>query len=108
MNELIFHNFNAAADGTGGDMMLVLTETSTIDEIAQYILFNVEIDCAQTSTLWAIAAEEGNKTSLPASFIVNVAFVELVRIVMYLPLMAAPFRAPPEVVKYCFTLSSFM
>ena len=40
MNELIFHNFNAAADATGGDMMLVLTETSTIEEIAQYILFN--------------------------------------------------------------------
>ena len=40
MNELIFHNFNASADATGGDMMLVLTETSTIDEIAQYILFN--------------------------------------------------------------------
>ena len=40
MNELIFHNFNAAADATGGDMMLVLTETSTIDEISQYILFN--------------------------------------------------------------------
>lgn len=40
MNELIFHNFNATADATGGDMMLVLTETSTIDEIAQYILFN--------------------------------------------------------------------
>ena len=40
MNELIFHNFNAVADGTGGDMMLVLTETSTIDEIAQYILSN--------------------------------------------------------------------
>ena len=40
MNELTFHNFNAAADGTGGDMMLVLTETSTIDEIAKDILSN--------------------------------------------------------------------
>ena len=40
MNELIFHNFNAVADATGGDMMLVLTETSTIEEIVQYILFN--------------------------------------------------------------------
>lgn len=40
MNELTFHNFNAAADGTGGDMMLVLTETSTIDEIIKYILSN--------------------------------------------------------------------
>ena len=40
MNELVFHNFNASADATGGDMMLVLTETSTIDEIAQYILLN--------------------------------------------------------------------
>ena len=40
MNELIFHNFNATADATGGDMMLVLTANSTIDEIAQYILFN--------------------------------------------------------------------
>ena len=51
MNELIFHNFNAVADATGGDMMLVLTETSTIEEIVQYILFNVAIACAQTSTL---------------------------------------------------------
>ena len=40
MNELIFHNFNAVADGTGGDMMLVLTDTSTIEEIAQYIFAN--------------------------------------------------------------------
>ena len=40
MNELIFHNFNAVADATGGDMMIVLTETSTIEEIVQYILFN--------------------------------------------------------------------
>ena len=40
MNELVFHNFNAVADATGGDMMLVLTETSTIDEIIKYILFN--------------------------------------------------------------------
>ena len=40
MNELTFHNFNAAADGTGGDMMLILTETSTIDEIIKYILSN--------------------------------------------------------------------
>lgn len=40
MNELTFHNFNAAADGTGGDMMLVLTETSTIDEIIKDILSN--------------------------------------------------------------------
>ena len=39
MNELIFHNFNAAADATGGDMMLILTETSTIEEIAQQISF---------------------------------------------------------------------
>ena len=37
MNELIFHNFNAAADATGGDRMLVLTETSTSEGIAQYI-----------------------------------------------------------------------
>ena len=40
MNELIFHNFNAVADDTGGEMMLVLTKTSTIDEIANYILLN--------------------------------------------------------------------
>ena len=40
MNELIFFFFFVAADATGGDMMLVLTETSTIEEIAQYILFN--------------------------------------------------------------------
>ena len=40
MNELVFHNFNAVADATGGDMMLVLTDTSTIEEIAQYILSN--------------------------------------------------------------------
>ena len=40
MNELVFHNFNAVADATGSDMMLVLTDTSTIEEIAQYILSN--------------------------------------------------------------------
>lgn len=40
MNELIFHNFNAVADDTGGEMMLVLTKTSTIDEIVNYILLN--------------------------------------------------------------------
>ena len=72
------------------------------------LLFKVDIVCAQTSTLCAFASAEGNKTSLPASFIVNVAVVELVRIVMYLPPMAAPFKAPPEVEKYCFTLSLFI
>ena len=40
MNELIFHNFNASADATGGDMMLILTPESTLDEIADYILSN--------------------------------------------------------------------
>ena len=40
MNELIFHNFNAVVDETGGEMMLGLTKTSTIDEIANYILLN--------------------------------------------------------------------
>ena len=40
MNELVFHNFNAVVDDTGGEMMLVLTKTSTIDEIANYILLN--------------------------------------------------------------------
>ena len=40
MNELVFHNFNAVVDDTGGEMMLVLTKTSTIDEIVNYILLN--------------------------------------------------------------------
>ena len=40
MNELIFHNFNATADATGGDMMLILTPESTLDEIAGCILSN--------------------------------------------------------------------
>lgn len=40
MNELIFHNFNASADLVGGDMMLILTENSTLDEIANYIMSN--------------------------------------------------------------------
>lgn len=40
MNELIFHNFNATADLVGGDMMLVLTEESTIEEIVNHILSN--------------------------------------------------------------------
>ena len=40
MNELIFHNFNAVVDDTGGEMMLVLTKTSTINEIVNYILLN--------------------------------------------------------------------
>lgn len=40
MNEFIFHNFNASADLVGGDMMFILTEDSTIDEIVNYILSN--------------------------------------------------------------------
>lgn len=40
MNELIFHNFNASADLIGGDMMLILTEDSTINEVVNYILSN--------------------------------------------------------------------
>lgn len=40
MNELIYHNFNAAADLVGGDMMLVLTADSTLNEIVNYILSN--------------------------------------------------------------------
>ena len=40
MNELTFHNFNAEADLVGGDMMLILTPESTLDEIAGYILSN--------------------------------------------------------------------
>ena len=40
MNELIFHNFNAEADLVGGDMMLILTPESTLDEIARCILSN--------------------------------------------------------------------
>lgn len=40
MNEIIFHNFNAAADLVGGDMMLILTKDSTLDEIANYIMSN--------------------------------------------------------------------
>ena len=40
MNELIFHNFNAEADLVGGDMMLILTPESTLDEIAGCILSN--------------------------------------------------------------------
>lgn len=40
MNELVFHNFNTEADLIGGDMMLVLTRESTVDEIVNYILLN--------------------------------------------------------------------
>ena len=40
MNELIFHNFNAGAELVGGDMMLILTPESTLDEIAGCILSN--------------------------------------------------------------------
>ena len=40
MNELIFHNFNAEADLVGGDMMLILTPDSSLDEIASQILSN--------------------------------------------------------------------
>ena len=40
MNELIFHNFNAEADLVGGDMMLILTPESALDEIAGCILSN--------------------------------------------------------------------
>lgn len=40
MNELVYHNFNASADLVGGDMMLVLTANSTLDEIGSYIMSN--------------------------------------------------------------------
>lgn len=40
MNELIYHSFNATVGAVDGDFMLVLTENSTIDEIANYILSN--------------------------------------------------------------------
>lgn len=40
MNELIFHNFNETADLVGGDMMLILTASSSLEEIASQILSN--------------------------------------------------------------------
>ena len=40
MNELIFHNFNETADLVGGDMMLILTTSSSLEEIASQILSN--------------------------------------------------------------------
>ena len=40
MNELIFHNFNKTADLVGGDMMLILTTSSSLEEIVSQILSN--------------------------------------------------------------------
>lgn len=40
MNELIFHNFNKTADLVGGNMMLILTASSSLEEIASQILSN--------------------------------------------------------------------
>ena len=40
MNELIFHNFNKTADLVGGDMMLILTASSSLEEIVSQILSN--------------------------------------------------------------------
>ena len=40
MNELIFHNFNKTADLVGGDMMLILTANSSLEEIVSQILSN--------------------------------------------------------------------
>ena len=40
MNELICHNFNETADLVGGDMMLILTVSSSLEEIASQILSN--------------------------------------------------------------------
>ena len=40
MNELTFHNFNKTADLVGGDMMLILTTSSSLDEIVSQILSN--------------------------------------------------------------------
>jgi hypothetical protein len=40
MNELTFHNFNKTADLVGGDMMLILTASSSLEEIASQILSN--------------------------------------------------------------------
>ena len=40
MNELTFHNFNKTADLVGGDMMLILTASSSLEEIVSQILSN--------------------------------------------------------------------
>ena len=40
MNELTFHNFNETADLVGGDMMLILTASSSLEEIVSQILSN--------------------------------------------------------------------
>ena len=40
MNELTFHNFNKTADLVGGDMMLILTTSSSLEEIVSQILSN--------------------------------------------------------------------
>lgn len=40
VNELTFHNFNAEADLVGGDMMLIITDGSTVDEIVSKIFSN--------------------------------------------------------------------
>ena len=40
MNELIFHNFNKTADLVGGDMILILTASSSLEEIVSQILSN--------------------------------------------------------------------
>lgn len=40
MNELTFHNFNETADLVGGEMMLILTTSSSLEEIASQILSN--------------------------------------------------------------------
>ena len=40
MNELTFHNFNKTADLVGGDMMLILTTSSSLEEIVSQFLSN--------------------------------------------------------------------
>ena len=40
MNELIYHTITPSAQEVGGDYMLILTASSTIDDIVQYILAN--------------------------------------------------------------------
>lgn len=40
MNELIYHSYNSSVGFVDGNFMLVLTESTTIDEITNYILSN--------------------------------------------------------------------
>lgn len=71
MNELIYHTFNASAGAVGGDFMLILTDSSTIDEIVSYILSNKVIWFFHEGMYRQVIAFEDEENALTIYFFAN-------------------------------------